>query len=91
MFAFEDSISVSRINCPYLIKILIMIFSPFCQTLVPIATRYPPSNVQFEIADVNTPLRWENGTFDLVHSRSVEMAVRNIVFFIPRHHEDQKD
>ncbi|KAF8181107.1 S-adenosyl-L-methionine-dependent methyltransferase [Pholiota molesta] len=43
--------------------------------IVPIATRYPPRNVQFEISDVNSPLRWANGTFDLVHSRSVDMAV----------------
>ncbi|KAF8970644.1 S-adenosyl-L-methionine-dependent methyltransferase [Flammula alnicola] len=45
--------------------------------IVPIATRYPPRNVQFEIHDVNTPLRWRGGTFDLVHSRFVAMGVRD--------------
>ncbi|KAF9472630.1 S-adenosyl-L-methionine-dependent methyltransferase [Pholiota conissans] len=43
--------------------------------IVPIATRYPPENVQFELTDVNAPLRWANGTFDVVHSRFVDMAV----------------
>jgi SAM-dependent methyltransferase len=43
---------------------------------VPIATRSPPDNVRFEMADVNAPFRYNNGTFDLVHARSISMAVR---------------
>lgn len=43
--------------------------------LVPIATRYPLPNVQFEIQDVNRNYRWPNETFDLIHARSVSMAV----------------
>lgn len=43
--------------------------------LAPIATRYPPPMVQFEIHDVNSKFRWHDGTFDLVHARSVSMAV----------------
>jgi len=43
---------------------------------VPIATRYPPSNVQFEIHDVNTRFRWADNTFDVVHARAISMAVR---------------
>ena len=49
--------------------------------LVPIATRYPPRNVQFELTDVNTsvPLRWSDGTFDVVNARFVDMAVSRTV------------
>jgi hypothetical protein len=43
--------------------------------LVPIATRHPPDNVYFEIADVNEPWRYRNNTFDFVHARSISMAV----------------
>ncbi|KIP05969.1 hypothetical protein PHLGIDRAFT_107563 [Phlebiopsis gigantea 11061_1 CR5-6] len=43
--------------------------------IVPIATRTPPDNVYFEMADVNEPWRYRNGAFDLVHARSVSMAV----------------
>lgn len=51
------------------------------RVLVPIATRYPPRNVQFELIDVNTPgpLRWAAGMFDLVNTRFVDMAVRRAV------------
>ncbi|KAI0087505.1 S-adenosyl-L-methionine-dependent methyltransferase [Irpex rosettiformis] len=45
--------------------------------IVPIATRYPPNNVRFEMADVNQPLRYNNGTYDLVHARSISMAVHD--------------
>ena len=48
------------------------------RSLVPIATRSPPDNVQFEMADINEPLRYNNGTFDLVHARSISMAVSAI-------------
>ncbi|KAJ7353077.1 S-adenosyl-L-methionine-dependent methyltransferase [Mycena albidolilacea] len=43
--------------------------------IVPIATRYPHPNVQFSLHDVNTPTEWAAGTFDLIHARSVTMAV----------------
>ncbi|KAG6879313.1 hypothetical protein C0992_003640 [Termitomyces sp. T32_za158] len=43
--------------------------------IVPIATRYPLPNVQFEIHDVNTPWRWRTASVDMVHARSVSMAV----------------
>ncbi|KAJ7457052.1 S-adenosyl-L-methionine-dependent methyltransferase, partial [Mycena latifolia] len=43
--------------------------------IVPIATRYPLANVQFSIHDVNTPTTWATGTFDLIHGRSVTLAV----------------
>ena len=46
--------------------------------LVPIATRHPPDNVFFEMADVNAALRYRNNLFDLVHARSISMAVRPI-------------
>ena len=45
------------------------------QNTVPIQTRYPLPNVQFEIHDVNTNFRWGNGTFDLVSARAINMAV----------------
>ncbi|KAF7321563.1 Methyltransf-25 domain-containing protein [Mycena kentingensis (nom. inval.)] len=43
--------------------------------LVPFATRYPPANVQFSTHDVNTVAPWQSGTFDIVHARSISMAV----------------
>ncbi|KAJ6625960.1 S-adenosyl-L-methionine-dependent methyltransferase [Mycena sp. CBHHK59/15] len=43
--------------------------------IVPIATRYPLANVQFTMHDVNTRTVWDAGTFDLIHARSVSMAV----------------
>lgn len=42
---------------------------------MPIQTRYPLPNVQFEIHDVNTNFRWQDGTFDLVNARAINMAV----------------
>ncbi|KAI0341156.1 S-adenosyl-L-methionine-dependent methyltransferase [Trametopsis cervina] len=45
--------------------------------IVPIATRTPPDNVYFEMADVNMPLRYNTRTFDLVHARSISMAVHD--------------
>ncbi|CAA7262004.1 unnamed protein product [Cyclocybe aegerita] len=45
--------------------------------IVPIATRYPSNNVQFELDDVNTQYRWDNGTFDVVHARDITLAVRD--------------
>jgi len=45
--------------------------------IVPIATRRPLENVQFEIHDVNTPVRWLDKTIDFVHARNVSMALSN--------------
>ncbi|PPQ69967.1 hypothetical protein CVT24_003671 [Panaeolus cyanescens] len=45
--------------------------------IVPIATRYPLPRVTFEIEDVNTEYRWDDATFDLVHARFIDMAVRD--------------
>ncbi|KAH9851234.1 S-adenosyl-L-methionine-dependent methyltransferase [Lenzites betulinus] len=45
--------------------------------IVPIATRYPPVNVMFEMHDILQPLRYASGTIDVVHARSITMAVRN--------------
>ncbi|KAJ7726812.1 S-adenosyl-L-methionine-dependent methyltransferase [Mycena maculata] len=43
--------------------------------IVPISTRYPLPNVQFTMHDANTPTSYAAGTFDLIHARSVTMAV----------------
>ncbi|THH33357.1 hypothetical protein EUX98_g799 [Antrodiella citrinella] len=45
--------------------------------IVPIATRYPPVNVLFEMHDINAPFRYPARFYDLVHGRSISMAVRN--------------
>ncbi|KAF8882839.1 S-adenosyl-L-methionine-dependent methyltransferase [Infundibulicybe gibba] len=45
--------------------------------IVPIATRYPLPNVRFEVHDANTPSRWGDKTVELVHARSVSMAIRD--------------
>ncbi|KAF9564172.1 S-adenosyl-L-methionine-dependent methyltransferase [Agrocybe pediades] len=46
--------------------------------IVPIATRYPPDNVLFEMHDVNSiPFRWRDGTFDVVNARDIAMAVHD--------------
>ena len=42
---------------------------------VPIATRSPLPNVQFEIHNVNEPVRWADNTMDFVHVRANDMAV----------------
>lgn len=44
-------------------------------TAVPLSTRYPLPNVQFEVDNINERLRWSDNTFDLVHARSIGMAV----------------
>ncbi|KAH7911257.1 S-adenosyl-L-methionine-dependent methyltransferase, partial [Hygrophoropsis aurantiaca] len=43
--------------------------------IVPIATRAPRSNVHFEMADVMQPFRYRDGIMDVVHARSVSLAV----------------
>lgn len=45
---------------------------------VPIATRNPRPNVQFEVDNVNNVFRQEDGSMDLVHARSVSMAVSSV-------------
>ena len=42
---------------------------------VPIATRYPPDNVRFEIVDVRQFLRFSNDSIDFVHARSAFLGV----------------
>ncbi|KAJ8474762.1 hypothetical protein ONZ51_g7009 [Trametes cubensis] len=45
--------------------------------IVPIATRYPPHNVIFEIHDIMEPFRYASRTIDMVHARSISMAIRD--------------
>ncbi|KAF8624066.1 hypothetical protein AX15_006078 [Amanita polypyramis BW_CC] len=45
--------------------------------IVPIATRYPLENTQFEIQNISEGLRWSDGTFDLIHARDLSMGVRD--------------
>ncbi|KAH9915971.1 S-adenosyl-L-methionine-dependent methyltransferase [Epithele typhae] len=45
--------------------------------IVPIATRYPPANVMFEIHDITQRSRYATASIDLVHARSVTLAVRH--------------
>ncbi|KAL5498396.1 hypothetical protein ACEPAH_2538 [Sanghuangporus vaninii] len=37
--------------------------------IVPLATRYPAENAQFEVHDINSTTRWAQGRFDFVHMR----------------------
>jgi len=45
--------------------------------IVPIASRHPPPNVWFEMQDVSEELRFNSAGVDLVHARSISMAVRD--------------
>ncbi|GBE86850.1 hypothetical protein SCP_1000920 [Sparassis crispa] len=45
--------------------------------IVPIATRYPGPRVQFEMQDLGERFRYQDGTIDFVHGRSISMAVEN--------------
>ncbi|KAI0772386.1 S-adenosyl-L-methionine-dependent methyltransferase [Trametes elegans] len=45
--------------------------------IVPIATRYPPPNVKFEMHNIMDPLRYATGSIDMVHARSINMAIRD--------------
>ncbi|KAI0633114.1 S-adenosyl-L-methionine-dependent methyltransferase [Trametes polyzona] len=45
--------------------------------IVPIATRYPPPNVTFEMHDIMEPSRYATGSIDMVHARSITLAVRD--------------
>jgi hypothetical protein len=47
-----------------------------CLFKVPIATRYPPSNLRFEIENVHANYHWSDESFDLVHARGINLAVR---------------
>lgn len=43
--------------------------------LVPIATRYPLPNVNFELGDIGEEFRWPDATFDFIHSRNISWSV----------------
>ena len=43
---------------------------------MPIATRYPPPNVTFEMHDIAEKFRYDMESIDFVHARSISMAVR---------------
>jgi len=43
---------------------------------VPIATRQPEPNVQFEIHDITQRFRWNDGAMDFIHARNIDLAVR---------------
>ncbi len=58
-------------------------FATLTSSLVPIATRRPPDNVYFEMADVNQAFRFQAEYFDFVHARAVSMAVCNSILAIP--------
>lgn len=46
---------------------------------MPIATRYPPANVHFEMHDIAEKFRYESSSIDFVHARSISMAVRPVL------------
>ncbi|OJA20780.1 hypothetical protein AZE42_07016 [Rhizopogon vesiculosus] len=45
--------------------------------IVPIATRQPEPNVQFEIHDITQRFRWKDGAMDYIHARNIDLAVTN--------------
>ncbi|KAF5366715.1 hypothetical protein D9758_006471 [Tetrapyrgos nigripes] len=45
--------------------------------IVPLAPTYYAQNVYFELEDIRTPTRWQEGTVDVVHARSAFMAVND--------------
>ncbi|KAI0744450.1 S-adenosyl-L-methionine-dependent methyltransferase [Earliella scabrosa] len=51
--------------------------------IVPIATRYPPRNVQFEMHDIKERFRFDTASIDLVHARSITMAIRDYGALLP--------
>ncbi|RPD67938.1 S-adenosyl-L-methionine-dependent methyltransferase [Lentinus tigrinus ALCF2SS1-7] len=51
--------------------------------IVPIATRYPPRNVLFEMHDIKEQFRYDTGAIDMVHARSVTMAIRDYGALLP--------
>lgn len=38
---------------------------------------YPLDNVCFEVQDMNERFRWVDGSVDVIHARSISMAVRH--------------
>ncbi|PIL25697.1 hypothetical protein GSI_11447 [Ganoderma sinense ZZ0214-1] len=51
--------------------------------IVPIATRYPPPNVTFEMHDIAEKFRYDSGSIDFVHARSISMAIRDYGGLLP--------
>ncbi|KAF9446856.1 S-adenosyl-L-methionine-dependent methyltransferase [Macrolepiota fuliginosa MF-IS2] len=51
--------------------------------IVPIATRYPLPNVNFEIGDITEELRWQNALFDFVHARGISLSVHDYRAILP--------
>lgn len=50
-------------------------FNGTARLLVPIATRYPPTNVMFEMHDIRDRSRYEDGSIDMVHARFINLVV----------------
>ncbi|EIW76554.1 S-adenosyl-L-methionine-dependent methyltransferase [Coniophora puteana RWD-64-598 SS2] len=50
--------------------------------IVPIQTRHPPNNVHFEMHDITQGFRWASGTMDVVHARSIMLAVHDYGGFL---------
>ncbi|KAL5525304.1 hypothetical protein ACEPAF_9174 [Sanghuangporus sanghuang] len=50
--------------------------------IVPLATRYPAENVQFEVHDINSTTRWAQGRFDFVHMRQTCFSPVNVTSVI---------
>ncbi|TBU54962.1 S-adenosyl-L-methionine-dependent methyltransferase [Dichomitus squalens] len=51
--------------------------------IVPIATRYPPHNVQFEMHDIKEAFRFDSASIDFVHARMISMAIRDYGALLP--------
>ncbi|KAG9217805.1 hypothetical protein CCMSSC00406_0005175 [Pleurotus cornucopiae] len=45
--------------------------------IVPIGTMYPLDNVCFEVQDMNERFRWVDGSVDVIHARSISMAIHD--------------
>ncbi|KAF4586271.1 S-adenosyl-L-methionine-dependent methyltransferase [Pleurotus pulmonarius] len=45
--------------------------------IVPIGTMYPLDNVHFEVKDINERLVWSDGAVDVMHARSISMAIHD--------------
>lgn len=70
----HNSVALTLVGYYYSLCFILMHIIPS----VPIATRRPHENVQFELHDVNTPVRWLDNTIDFVHARDVSMAVSHL-------------
>ena len=72
-FLMRGSTALTSVCCTHRLKLNL------CQCVrnlaVPITTRYPLPNVQFEMHNVNEPFRWADNTMDFVHARANDMAV----------------